>query len=243
MSGMARLEQRFDDLQPRERVLASLAAGVLLALFTYLLWVEPAAKAAAEQQAQIESLAPQVAAEREALTRVNEELARDPEAARRLLLEQLRSEAAVIDAAVRADQASLIPPARMPGVLRDLLGRDPRLRVLGVEARAPDVLRWTPALAGAEPVAPAAVAPSATSSATPAAAAAPVADLPALYRHRVVLRFEADFAATLDYVRAVEDLPLRVRLDDLEVDASRWPRLVITLQVETLGLEEGWIGV
>lgn len=230
MSGMAKLEQRFDDLQPRERVLASVAAGVLLALFTYLLWIEPAAKATGEQQAQIESLAPQVAAEREALSRINDELAIDPEAARRLLLEQLRSEAAVIDAEVRADQAALIPPARMPGVLRDLLGRDPRLRVLGVEARAPEVLRWTPGLAGAEPVAP-------------ADAAAPAADLPALYRHRVVLRFEADFAATLDYVRAVEDLPLRVRLDDLEVDASRWPRLVITLQVETLGLEEGWIGV
>jgi MSHA biogenesis protein MshJ len=238
MSGMAGLEQRFDALQPRERLLASVAIGVLLALFVYLLWVEPAAKAAAEQQAQIETLAPQVAAEREALARVNEELARDPEAARRLLLEQLRSEAAEIDARVRADQASLILPARMPGVLRDLLGRDARLRVLGVEAQAPEVLRWTPAPVAAE---------NAAAASTPADASAPTpgpgADVPALYRHRVVLRFEADFAATLDYVRAVEALPLRVRLEDLEVDASRWPRLVITLQVETLGLDEGWIGV
>lgn len=230
MSGMADLEQRFDALQPRERMLASIAGGVLLALLVYLVWVEPAAKAAAEQQAQIETLAPQVAAEREALARVNEELARDPEAARRILLEQLRGEAADIDARVRADQAALIPPARMPAVLRDLLGRDARLRLLGVEAQAPAVLRWSPAAASVEP------------SATPAAGG-PGADVPALYRHRVVLRFESDFAATLDYVRAVEELPLRVRLEDLEVDASRWPRLVITLQVETLGLEEGWIGV
>jgi MSHA biogenesis protein MshJ len=67
--------------------------------------------------------------------------------------------------------------------------------------------------------------------------------IPALYRHRVVLRFEGDYAAALDYVRAVEALPFRVRLHDLDVDAERWPALTITLTVETLGLQEGWIGV
>lgn len=233
MSRLALLEQRFDELQPRERSLVSLAAAALLILLVYLLWIEPVSMSAAAQREQIQSLAPQVAAEREALARVQDELSRDPEAARRALLEQMQGEASQLDARLRADAAAVIPPARMPAVLRDLLGRHTRLRAVGVEVLAPQVLRWTPA-------ASADAAPSADPAPT---AGSPAARLPALYRHRVVLRFEGDFAATLDYVRAVEALPLRVRLEDFELDATDWPRLDITLRVETLGLEEGWIGV
>lgn len=227
MSTFQTMEQRFDALQPRERTLASVAVGVLLVLFVFLLWIEPAEKAAASQQEQIDTLAPQVAASREALATLQAELARDPEAARRALLEQLQVEAQELDVRLRADEAQVIPPGRMPGVLRDLLGRDARLVVVGVESLAPEVLRWSPEGAGNDA----------------AAAGSSPANVPALYRHRVRLRFEGDFAATLDYLRAVEALPTRIRMADLEVDAERWPRLAITLQVETLGLEEGWIGV
>ncbi len=225
MSRLAVLEQRFDALKPRERTLLSVAVGGLLAMALYVLWIEPVATVASEQREQVDTLAPQVAAEREALARVQQELARDPDAARRLLLQQLRAEASELDERLRTDEAVVIPPSRMPGVLRDLMGRDGRLRVIGVDALPPEVLRWSPTPGPAEIAEPLNIA------------------MPALYRHRVVLRFEGDFAATLDYIRAVEALPLRIRLGDLEIDATDWPRLDITLQVETLGLEEGWIGV
>jgi MSHA biogenesis protein MshJ len=240
MSRFAALHQRFDAMQPRERLLISLAAGVLLVLGLYVLWIEPASKAAASNATQIESLAPQVESARAALALVQEELARDPEAERRLALDRLKQESGELDARLRADEAAVIPPGRMPAVLRDLLGRDARLRVLGVRALPPEVLRWSPAPAPMPPPGTAAAAPVIST----AEAAVPSSEgIPALYRHRVVLRFEADYAAAVDYVRAVEALPFRVRLHDLDVDAERWPVLTITLTVETLGLEEGWIGV
>jgi MSHA biogenesis protein MshJ len=237
MSRFAALHQRFDAMQPRERLLVSLAAGVLLVLGLYVLWIEPASKAAASNATQIESLAPQVESARAALALVQEELARDPEAERRLALDRLKQESGELDARLRADEAAVIPPGRMPAVLRDLLGRDARLTVLGVRALPPEVLRWSPAPAPAPPPGTAPPAPTAE------AAVPSTEGIPALYRHRVVLRFEGDYAAALDYVRAVEALPFRVRLHDLNVDAERWPALTITLTVETLGLQEGWIGV
>ncbi|WP_397595567.1 type II secretion system protein GspM [Silanimonas sp.] len=237
MSRFAALHQRFDAMQPRERLLISLAAGVLLVLGLYVLWIEPASKAAASNATQIESLAPQVESARAALALVQEELARDPEAQRRLALDRLKQESGELDARLRADEAAVIPPGRMPAVLRDLLGRDARLTVLGVRALPPEVLRWSPAPAPAPPPGTAPPAPTAE------AAVPSTEGIPALYRHRVVLRFEGDYAAALDYVRAVEALPFRVRLHDLDVDAERWPALTITLTVETLGLQEGWIGV
>lgn len=238
MSQWTELEKRFDALQPRERVLMSVAVGVLLVFFLYLLWIEPAGKAAAASQMQIDSLEPQVDGVRIALERVEQELARDPEAERRVALDGLRAEAASIDERLRADEARVIAPATMPLVLRDLLGRDKRLVVVGVDALPPQALRWSPALNAL------ATMPAAAGSTSSAAVdVGPEANVPTLYRHRVVLRFEGDFDATLDYLRAVEALPFRLRLNDLEVDGSRWPRLSMRLQIETLGLEEGWIGV
>ena len=237
MSRFASLQHRFDAMQPRERMLISVTLGVLVVLGLYVLWIEPASKAAASNATQIESLAPQVESARAALALVQEELARDPEAERRLALDRLKQESGELDARLRADEAAVIPPGRMPAVLRDLLGRDARLTVLGVRALPPEVLRWSPAPAPAPPPGTAAAAPTAEAS-VPS-----TEGIPALYRHRVVLRFEGDYAAALDYVRAVEALPFRVRLHDLNVDAERWPALTITLTVETLGLQEGWIGV
>jgi len=237
VSRFASLQHRFDAMQPRERMLISVTLGVLVVLGLYVLWIEPASKAAASNATQIESLAPQVESARAALALVQEELARDPEAERRLALDRLKQESGELDARLRADEAAVIPPGRMPAVLRDLLGRDARLTVLGVRALPPEVLRWSPAPAPAPPPGTAAAAPTAEAS-VPS-----TEGIPALYRHRVVLRFEGDYAAALDYVRAVEALPFRVRLHDLNVDAERWPALTITLTVETLGLQEGWIGV
>lgn len=145
MSRFAALQQRFDAMQPRERMLISVTAGVLLVLGLYVLWIEPASKTAAANAAQIESLAPQVESARVALARVQEELARDPEAERRVALDRLKQESAELDGRLRTDEAAVIPPGRMPAVLRDLLGRDARLKVLGVRALPPEVLRWSPA--------------------------------------------------------------------------------------------------
>lgn len=240
MKAFESLQQRFDAMQPRERMLISLTVGVVLVLGIYVLWIEPASKSAASNRERVEALTPQVESGRAALARVQEELARDPEAARRLALEQLQQESAELDGRLRADEAAVIPPGRMPAVLRDLLGRDARLRVLGVRALPPEVLRWSPAPPPAPPPGTAAVPPAEAAAGTPTPS---TEGIPALYRHRVVLRFEGDYTAALDYVRAVEALPFRVRLHDLKVDADRWPALGITLTVETLGLEEGWIGV
>jgi MSHA biogenesis protein MshJ len=237
VSRFASLQHRFDAMQPRERMLISVTLGVLVVLGLYVLWIEPASKAAASNATQIESLAPQVESARAALALVQEELARDPEAERRLALDRLKQESGELDARLRADEAAVIPPGRMPAVLRDLLGRDARLTVLGVRSLPPEVLRWSPAPAPAPP--PGSAPPAPTAEATVPS----TEGIPALYRHRVVLRFEGDYAAALDYVRAVEALPFRVRLHDLNVDAERWPALTITLTVETLGLQEGWIGV
>ena len=112
MSRFVALQQRFDAMQPRDRLLISLTAGVLLVLGLYVLWIEPASKAAASNAVQIESLTPQVESARAALALVQEELARDPEAERRLALDRLKQESGELDARLRADDKRSMRVAR-----------------------------------------------------------------------------------------------------------------------------------
>jgi len=226
------LEQRFEALQPRERLLLSGVAGVLLVAAFYVLWIEPQSQIGQASREEVGNLQTQVEGLREAVGRLEAELARDPEQARREALEQLRSEAAALDAVFVADGQRVITPQRMVGLLREMLGRDQRLRVVAVSALPSEILHWTPAAA-----APGS-SPDATALLAPASVAPPV-----LHRHRVELRFEGSYAATLDYVRALQGLPYRLRLQRLDIDATRWPVLQIEVEVETLGLGEGWIGV
>ncbi len=259
MSRFDDLERRFDALQPRERLLLSLTAGVLLVAAIYVLWIEPSGKAARAAHDEIETLQPQVEGLRQAVATLEAEVAKDPEVERRAALERLRAEASAFDARFRDDATKVIAPHRMPGVLREMLGRDQRLHVVGVRVLTPEALRWSPAPVSAPATGPVpADAPAVdprtaiaaaqregvpASSPNPAAAAiADAAGIPVLYRHRVALSFEGDYAAALDYVRAVEALPYRLRLQRLDIDATRWPVLSIELEVETLGLAEGWIG-
>lgn len=229
---------RYDALQPRERLLIAATAGVFLVALLYVMWIEPAGKAAQRDREAAETLLPQVDGLEQALARLDAELARDPEAERRVTLAQLQADAGAIDERLRAGEGEVIPPARMPAVLAELIGDERRLRVIGVRSLPPEVLRFAPVAAvpaeGREPA-----------QAGPLAQAGPpdASIIPALYRHRVALGFEGDFAAALDYVHAIEALPYRVRLREFEIDAATWPRLRITLEVETLGVEEGWIGV
>lgn len=231
MSRFDALEQRFETLQPRERLLLSGVAGVLLVAAFYVLWIEPQAKAGRAAREELGNLQTQVEGLREAVGRFEAELARDPDHARREALERLRAETAALDAALVADGQRVITPQRMVGLLRDMLGRDQRLRVVAINALPPEILRPTAAAAP----------PAASANGPPDAAASPA--LPLLHRHRVELRFEGSYAATLDYVRALQALPYRLRLQRLDIDASRWPVLQIEVEVETLSLGEGWIGV
>lgn len=234
MSRFDDLERRFDALQPRERVLLSLTAGALLAAAIFILWIEPNGKAARSALEEIATLQPEVDGLRVAVARLEAEVARDPEAERRAALERLRAEASAFDARFRDDATRVIAPHRMPGILREMLGRDQRLRIVGVRVLTPEALRWTPA--------PVAEATSAAAPPAPVGAIGDPANGPVLYRHRVALSFEGDYAGALDYVRALEALPYRLRLQRLDIDATRWPVLSIELEVETLGLGEGWIG-
>lgn len=64
-----------------------------------------------------------------------------------------------------------------------------------------------------------------------------------IYRHGLRLEFEGDYLSALDYLKAVQALPWALYWDGFRIVSVDYPRAHISIEVHTLSLQEGWIGV
>ncbi len=159
-------------------------------------------------------------------------------------LRALRARVAETDAAARVYTADLVDPGEMRTVLEDLLHRQTDLRLVSAENLPVRPLFDDQARGASAPV----VAgerqdqSAASPAATPPAEASP-ARAPKLYRHTLVLRLQGSYLDCVAYLESIERLPWHLYWTRLELDVGEYPRNDIVLELQTLSLEQGWIGV
>jgi MSHA biogenesis protein MshJ len=66
---------------------------------------------------------------------------------------------------------------------------------------------------------------------------------PKLYQHTLVLTLRGSYLDCLRYLEAAERLPWHLYWARLELKADSYPLNTIVIELRTLSLEEGWIGV
>ena len=64
-----------------------------------------------------------------------------------------------------------------------------------------------------------------------------------IYRHSVVMKMQGSYHDTLAYLKQLESLPWRFYWQGIEIESKNYPDALITLEVYTLGLSRGLIGV
>ena len=64
-----------------------------------------------------------------------------------------------------------------------------------------------------------------------------------IYRHEFSIEFEGSYLATLRYIEALEKLPWTFFWEGIDYQVDQYPRSRIRLNLYTLSLSEGWIGV
>lgn len=64
-----------------------------------------------------------------------------------------------------------------------------------------------------------------------------------LYLHGLVIELEGSYLELLAYLESVERLPWRIFFGRLDIESLEHPKLKITLELNTLSLEEEWLGV
>ena len=119
----------------------------------------------------------------------------------------------------------------MTQVLRDLLGRNPRLALVSIKTLAASPL--TPSGKTAEQPLKAEAKPKEKSAAI---------DL-GLYKHGVEISVEGSYADLVTYPAELEQLPWRMYWGGVQLSAQVYPVSRLTLTVYTLSLDKTWLSV
>ncbi len=220
---LAELLDWFDARASRERAFLLAAALVAVAgVWKLALW-DPLTALRARAEAELPLLDAQLPALRAQLDRLEQVLGGDPDAAARERRQALEQERAGLDGRLAELTDGLIPPEEMPGALRELLRGEPGLVLVRLEALAAE-----PLLSEAQRA---------------AASSAPDAVRPALFKHGMLVELRGDYLATLRYLESLEALPWRFFWDRIDYEVVEYPRARVRIELHSLSLLEGLVGV
>jgi MSHA biogenesis protein MshJ len=209
---------RIDALSFRERILVFLAvAGVALSLM-FVGLIEPALKrqeqmllSGAELQNEMFTLREQQAS----LDPLNQNGANSE-------LGRLRAQVKTIEQQVKARESGLISPEKMIAALKTLMAEQSGLTLLALET---------------EPGKPVLEAPAANAAGeTPT----PIPPAEVFYKHGVTMRLQGSYAELTQYVARLESLPWTLQWELVRLDAHAYPRIELTLKLNTVSREPTW---
>jgi MSHA biogenesis protein MshJ len=239
---LAKLAESIDHLTLRERLFVFAAVIVVLGGIWEALLAAPleareraAAAHIATLQSRLESLNESIVSTADGLSDgLPNQLER---------LRALRARVAESDAAVGVYTTDLIDPAQMRTVLEDLLHRQTNLRLVSAENLPVRPLFDDERKAEPEGQATATPKEQTDRNDDTVRAREGRSQQARLYRHTLVLRLEGSYLDCLAYLESIERLPWHLYWTRLELDADEYPRNALVLEVQTLSLEQGWIGV
>ncbi|MFZ5536566.1 MAG: hypothetical protein ACOZAP_03705 [Pseudomonadota bacterium] len=223
------LRQRFEALQPRERLLIIMVGVALVWALAQLLYFN----AAAVREKQLLS-ATREARQQLALLEAREQILRIQLAEGSLAaLESKRGELvrrqADLDVELKQQGLRLMDAERMRQVLHELL-QGSNLSLIALRRLPPELAFGAPAEEAEE-----------GSGAKPAPKAG-VQGM-ALYRHPVQIELEGHYVDMVRYLERLEASPWRLMWQGLDIETRDYPSARMRLTVYTLSLQEDWIGV
>jgi MSHA biogenesis protein MshJ len=215
-----RLASRYDALGQRERILGFIVALVVLVLLFQLLALDPLV-------ARKKRLTQQLADARQGFTLVQQQVRAqalsDPGAARRSQRDALRQQLADIDKGMGEAQRGLVSPERTAKLLEEVLARSRGLQL--VSLRTLPVQRF-----------------DASSASAPGIEVKGVKEPErVLYQHGFEITLQGSYAEVHDYLTRVEQLPWQMFWSRISVNTEQYPRLTVTLTVQTLSLSKAWL--
>jgi MSHA biogenesis protein MshJ len=221
-----RLAAKFDALMVRERalVLIGVVVGVPLLFHTLALQPLEVRKTRLERQILESRNAIKIA---ETMLRAHDPLS-DAEVVKRAYRDALRKQLAEIDQSMQGLQKGLVAPERMAKLLEEMLSRSRGLQL--VSLRTLPVQRFEAPAVGPvgrpadKTVRPAAKDPERT-----------------VFQHGYEITMQGSYAEVHEYLAQLEKMPWQMFWGRIIVNAEQYPRLRVTLTVQTLSLNKVWL--
>lgn len=221
-----KLAARFNALKARERMMVFAAGAVVIAGLGFVLAIDGAltkSKILAADADRHRTELAQLQTQNAELSRL---LKQDADAEGRKHVEDLQRQLGGYDTELRGVQQGLVPPNRMVKVLEDMLSRDSHVRLVK--------LRTLPVAALVE---------TAGGAADAAVAKSPAASKNLVYKHGIELTVEGNYLDLLEYQARLEHLPWRMFFARTTVNSVDYPKVLMTVTLYTLSLEEAWLVV
>ena len=155
----------------------------------------------------------------------------DPDLPSKLRLADLDTKRKNAYLALSSVQQGLVAPDKMTELLRDLLGRNPRLNLISIKTLPPRTLTDN-----AKPE------QTLKTEAKSLAEKPLVKDL-GLYKHGVEISVEGSYGDLVAYLNDLEKLPWRLYWGSVNLSAQTYPISRLTLTVYTLSLDKTWLSV
>lgn len=217
-----RFSDKADAMSLRERVMVFLMLAAVLGVLLNAVLLDPLvagqkkhSRDIVERQAQIADI--------QARTQVLASAAQaDPDAANRERLKALKQKLEQSDKALNDVQQGLVPPERMARLLEDILERNRGLRLVSLKTLPAGALLGAPVAGAGE---------------KGAATAGQV------YRHGIQITVEGNYAELSQYLAELEKLPWRMFWSQADMRVDEYPKVVLTLTVYTLSLDQSWLAV
>lgn len=207
-------DARFRARTPRERVLiASMALAAVAALLDGVM-LRPLEAERARVVASTAAAGEQIQTLERHLDAVRHPIVDPAEQRRRDEIRQLEHQLAAIDERIHGAVSKLVPPEAAVQILEEFLADDSRLELVNLKSEPPRRL-------GSEGTA--------------------TANL--LFAHGLTIEVKGDFAATLDYLRRIEQSEWQLLWDRLDYRVESFPDAHVTIELHTLSEQEAWVGV
>lgn len=220
------LADRFDACQPRERVAIFSASAALLVGGFVLFVFNPAYARYQAAHASMQAAQTQLAGiEKERLILL-EAAGRDPDAATRSQIAAMEKDNAQLRQRMLQANEELVSAEEMTGILQALMATRGGLAMVSVKTQPPEDMFGDPK-------------PNDSRASLPDVNGVPMS----LYRHGLELTVSGNYAALVGYLRAVEQLPRKVHVQDVTVRTDAYPVAQMKISLYTLSMERTWLSM
>lgn len=241
---------RFEALSVRERaiIVIALLGGI------YTTWnlalMKPLHKQQSVTLSDISRWQNQIKDINSKITMISDGMTGSGESGSLLRIKNLKDEISKINQIKKDITVGFIRPEQMADVLKGLLKKEPGLKLVRLQSLAvsplfpPEVTQDKKGKSTGKATGKTAAMsskPQDSAGKTDVVNNAPAK--PEIYKHGVVLEFQGDYLSTVKYLQSLEALPWKFYWDGMAYKVQEYPKAQVTVNVFTLSLEKGWIGV
>ena len=213
-----------DSQSLRERALILFA----IIFATFLVWekvlLDPLDAQAKQLQAGVKKKNKELTRVRDQQEQVLKRAGSDPDNQVTKDIKAMRAAIKIVDTRLQQLTGALIEPAKMAEILEDVLTRETDLKLVRVEALAPKPL-------------------TEFDDSAKKGVKTNKNKLPGVYQHAMKIEFQGSYLSTLNYMSELEKLSQQFYWGSIDFSVEDYPRARVIITVNTLSLNEAWIGV